>query len=110
MVMADDIAAAGASPGASSRAAVSSALAPMADDQALVGRRKLLMAKLLGGVTLVMVTPPVLAGVFGSLGLAVATGVLSIFAGLAGMSIVVYRWEHVQRRANVPLPKARLLR
>jgi len=79
--------------------------------EALVVRaRKRMMGKLLATITGIMVLPPVIAGVFGSLGLAVVVGVLSIFTGLLGMSIVVSKWEFFQRRAvSAVLPKARLV-
>ena len=76
----------------------------------LVVQRKHLMAKLFATLTTVMVVPPVLAAVFGSLGLAVVVGILSIFTGLIGMSLVVSKWEFFQRRVErAALPKARLL-
>ncbi len=65
------------------------------------------MAKLLVSITAVMVVPPVLAGVLGSIGLAVVVGILSIFAGLLFMAFTVSRWELFQHR--VRLPKARLV-
>jgi len=81
----------------------------MTEELAIV-RRNRMMTKLVAGLTGVMVVPPVIAGVFGSLGLAVVVGILSIFAGLVGMSVVVSKWEFFQRRAAAAtLPKARLL-
>jgi hypothetical protein len=69
-----------------------------------------MMAKLIGSLTALMVVPPVVAAVFGTLGLAVVVGVLSIFAGLLGMSLVVTKWEFFERRADAAvLPKARLV-
>jgi hypothetical protein len=79
-------------------------------DALVIASRKRTMAKLIGSLTALMVVPPVLAGVFGTLGLAVVVGVLSIFVGLLGMSLVVSKWEFFERRANAAaLPKARLL-
>lgn len=66
------------------------------------------MGKLVAAVTAIMVVPPVIAGVLGSLGLAVIVGVLSIFAGLLGMSLIVSKWEFFQRRLT-RLPQARLV-
>ena len=81
----------------------------MTEELAIV-RRNRMMTKLVAGLTAVMVVPPVIAGVLGSLGLAVVVGILSIFAGLVGMSLVVSKWEFFQRRAvAAALPKARLL-
>jgi len=81
----------------------------MTEELAIV-RRNRMMTKLVACLTAVMVVPPVIAGVFGSLGLAVVVGILSIFAGLVGMSLVVSKWEFFQRRAvAAALPKARLL-
>jgi hypothetical protein len=79
--------------------------------EALVERaRQRMMVKLIGGLTAVMVLPPVLAGVFGTLGLAVVVGILAIFSGLLGMSLVVSKWEFFQRRVESSvLPKARLV-
>jgi hypothetical protein len=76
----------------------------------LVHRRKRMMVKLLASLTTIMVAPPVIAGIFGSLGLAVVVGVLSLFAGLIGMALIVSKWEFFERRAEATtLPKARLL-
>jgi hypothetical protein len=76
----------------------------------VIASRKRMMGKLLGGLTSLMVVPPVLAGCFGTLGLAVVVGVLSIFGGLIGMSVVVSKWEFFERRADeAVLPKARLV-
>jgi hypothetical protein len=76
----------------------------------VIASRKRMMAKLLGSLTALMVVPPVLAGVFGTLGLAVVVGILSIFGGLIGMSLIVSKWEFFQRRADAAvLPRARLM-
>lgn len=82
----------------------------MTEEAALVVQRKRMMAKLLASITGIMVVPPVLAGVLGSLGLAVVVGILSIFVGVLGLSMLVSKWEFFQRRADaVALPKARLI-
>ena len=76
----------------------------------VIASRKRMMAKLLGSVTALMVVPPLVAGIFGTLGLAVVVGILSIFGGLIGMSVIVSKWEFFQRRADAAVvPKARLL-
>lgn len=81
----------------------------MTEDLAHAARRRML-AKLVGGLTCVMVAPPVIAGALGSLGLAIVVGILSIFAGLIGMSVVVSKWEFFQRRAEAAaLPPARVI-
>lgn len=67
-------------------------------------------AKLVAAVTAIMVVPPVIAGVLGSLGLAVVVGMLSIFSGLLGMSFAVSKRDLSNRRLVAPrLPKARLV-
>lgn len=76
----------------------------------VIAARKRMMGKLLASITAIMVVPPILAGVFGTLGLAVVVGILSIFAGMLGMSLVVSKWEFFQRRVeSAALPKARLV-
>jgi hypothetical protein len=65
-----------------------------------LGRTMLVMAT-------AMLAPPVIAGIAGSLALAIAVGVLSIFAGLLGFAIFVYGTEHWQRRRPERLPRAR---
>lgn len=76
----------------------------------VMARRARMVVKLVGSITAIMVVPPVLAGIFGTLGLAVVVGILSIFSGLVGMSLVVSKWEFFERRATrSALPKARLI-
>lgn len=79
-------------------------------EELVVRARKRMMLRLLATLTGVMVLPPVIAGVLGTLGLAVVVGILSIFAGLVGISLVVSKWEFFQRRVDsAVLPKARLV-
>lgn len=67
--------------------------------------------KLFATLTAVMAIPPVLAGVFGGLGLAVVVGVLSIFGGLVGMSLVIGKSELLPKREPpAALPPARVIR
>ena len=68
------------------------------------------ITRLLATLTAVMAIPPVLAGVFGGLGLAVVVGVLSIFAGLVGVSFVVGKSELLpKRQPPAALPSARVV-
>jgi hypothetical protein len=68
------------------------------------------MVKLVASVTGIMVVPPIVAGVLGSLPLAVVVGVLSIFSGLLGMSLIVWKLEFSRRRlVSAGLPRARLV-
>ena len=67
------------------------------------------LVRLFATLTAVMFVPPVIAGVFGGLGLAVVVGVLSIFVGLVGMSLVVGKSELLPKRQQMLLPKARVV-
>ena len=81
----------------------------MSKQLTVVPKREL--AKVVGGLIGVMVIPPILAGVLGSLGLAVVVGVISILFGLVGVSVLVSRWEVVLKKppTRAKLPKARLI-
>lgn len=67
--------------------------------------------RVVAGVSLVVLVPPVIAAAAGGLGLAVVVGMLSLVAGLVGGVGYVYWQEHLQRPPDEPppLPRARAL-
>jgi hypothetical protein len=67
--------------------------------------------RVVAGVSLVILVPPVIAAAAGGLGLAVVVGMLSLVTGLLGGVGFVYWQEHLQRPPDEPppLPRARAL-